>query len=203
MPRQTDSKTKLLESALELIWLGSYNSVSVDQICAACDIKKGSFYHHFPSKESLTVAALEHGWQNYKTHLDAAFSPLARPLDRIKAFLRSERDNQTVMFKKRGFVCGCPHYALGAEIGTREPAIRAKIEELLCRTAKYFETTIREGHALGEFSAADAKKVAWEVLTYWEGTITLARIRNDLQVLTHVEDGILRLLRPQKASAAA
>lgn len=203
MPRHTDSKTKLLESALELIWLGSYNSVSVDQICAACDIKKGSFYHHFPSKECLTVEALEHGWQRYKIRLDEAFSPLARPTDRLKTFLRNEREGQAALYKQRGFVTGCPHYALGAEIGTRQPAIREKIEELLGRTARYFETTIREGHALGEFNAPNAKQVAWEVLTFWEGAITLARIRNDLSVLENIEDGVFRLLRPQKKSAAA
>ena len=74
MPRQTDSREKLLEIASEMMWRGSYSSTSVDDICASCGIKKGSFYHHFESKEQLALEAIEEGWQRWRASLDKAFS---------------------------------------------------------------------------------------------------------------------------------
>lgn len=39
----TKTKTRLLETANELIWKSSYGSVSVDDICTASGVNKGSF----------------------------------------------------------------------------------------------------------------------------------------------------------------
>jgi hypothetical protein len=38
----TDTKQKLIDTALELVCKSSYGSVSVDDICKASDVKKGS-----------------------------------------------------------------------------------------------------------------------------------------------------------------
>lgn len=51
----TNTKTKLIETATDLIWRDSYGSVSVDDICAQTGVKKGSFYHYFPSKAHLAL----------------------------------------------------------------------------------------------------------------------------------------------------
>lgn len=203
MPRHSDSRSELLKTAAELIWRGSYNSTSVDQICAACGIKKGSFYHHFASKEELTVASLEYGWGCFKEMLDDAFSPLRPPLERLRTFFREDRERQASLHAGRGVVCGCPMFALGAEICTQEPVLRAKVEELLTRTAKYFESAIREAHALGQVDAPDAAESAWQILTYWEGATTLARIRNDLRPINAAEEGVVRLLGVKRDCAPA
>ncbi|MCW2286501.1 AcrR family transcriptional regulator, partial [Rhodoblastus acidophilus] len=55
-----ETKRRLIAAALELIWRSSYGSVSVDDICKAADVRKGSFYHFFPSKADLAVAAMDH-----------------------------------------------------------------------------------------------------------------------------------------------
>lgn len=200
MPRHCDSRERLLKAASELMWRGSYNATSVDQICDTCGIKKGSFYHHFTSKEELTLQALEAKWDGFRQMLDESFSPLFPPLERFRRFLRADQAFQESTCKECGFVCGCPLFALGAEIGTQEPAIRAKVAELLGRVAKYFESAIREGHALGQIDAPDAAALAWQILTFYEGSVTLARIRNDFQPLTTVESGMMRLLAAREGT---
>ena len=59
MKPESASKTKLLETAIDMIWASSYGSVSVDDICAKAGVNKGSFYYAFKSKSDLAVAAFE------------------------------------------------------------------------------------------------------------------------------------------------
>ena len=204
MPRHVDSKERLLRTASELILLHGYSATSVDSICAACGIKKGSFYHHFESKEQLAADALDRDWQHFKEVLDKAFSPSRSPLDRIRAFLVANHECQVNWSKTKGVVCGCPLFSLGAEIGTQEPKLRQKVDEHLTIMARYFESALREAHALGELDVPDPKSLAWLVITFIEGALTLARIRNSLQPIVDTEVGVMRLIgaRTMRAEAA-
>lgn len=57
---QHDSKTKLLDAAMHVIREKGYAAASVDDICAAARLSKGSFFHHFETKEELALAAADH-----------------------------------------------------------------------------------------------------------------------------------------------
>ena len=52
-----DSRTKLLESALYVIRARGYSAARVEDICEVAGLTKGSFFHHFSSKEDLALAA--------------------------------------------------------------------------------------------------------------------------------------------------
>lgn len=56
----SDAKTRLLDAALTVIRTKGYAAATVDEICRAAGASKGSFFHYFPDKESLAVAAAEH-----------------------------------------------------------------------------------------------------------------------------------------------
>ena len=45
-----DTRRKIFNTALNLIKEKGFDKVSVDDICAACGVSKGDFYHHFKSK---------------------------------------------------------------------------------------------------------------------------------------------------------
>ena len=70
----TNTKRKLIDAAHTLIWANSYTQVSVDDICREAGVRKGSFYHFFPSKSDLAAAALEDCWHECKDELDAFFA---------------------------------------------------------------------------------------------------------------------------------
>ena len=76
----SDTRQKLIDTALELIWQSSYGAVSVDDICKSADVKKGSFYHFFPSKVDLAIAAMEHAQESMRPDLDRIFSASTPPL---------------------------------------------------------------------------------------------------------------------------
>ena len=109
MKQESASKTKLLDTAIDMIWASSYGSVSVDDICVKAGVNKGSFYYFFKSKSDLAVAAFERHWDAKRERLDRIFSPQVPPLERLDQYISIIVDDQkarsTALFGK---MLGCP-----------------------------------------------------------------------------------------------
>ena len=54
-----DSREKILSTASDLFLGKGYGVVGTSEICKAAGVNKGTFYHFFPSKADLLVAAIE------------------------------------------------------------------------------------------------------------------------------------------------
>jgi TetR/AcrR family transcriptional repressor of nem operon len=174
--------------------MNSYHATSVDDICRAAGVRKGSFYHFFPSKSDLALAALEAYWRRRKTVLDELFSPTLPPLRRITGYFDYVAKTQRARRGKCGSVLGCPFFSVGSEIGTQTSALGAKIREILDRQKLYFETAIRDAHAQRAIRAPDARTVARLLFAFYQGTLAQARIRNDPRILGELRPGALALL---------
>ena len=81
-------KRKLLDAALHVIRAQGYAGSSVDDICRAAGVTKGSFFHHFKGKDDLALAATEH-WTGITGNLfeSAPFRRAADPRERVLAYL--------------------------------------------------------------------------------------------------------------------
>ncbi len=201
-----DTKQKLIDTALELIWKSSYGSVSVDDICKAADVKKGSFYHFFPSKADLAIAAMEETSCRSKAVYDEIFSAGRAPVERFERYADFVHDMQAQSIAKYGRVCGCPCASLGSEMAGQEDGIRVKFEEIARRQERYFENALRDMVADGILPGkTDVKIKAREIYSYCLGQMMLARIQNDLGPLKRdLKKGVLQLLGvKQKATQAA
>ncbi len=105
MEIQHESKTKLLDAAVHVIRAKGYTATRVEDICEAAGLTKGSFFHHFSSKEELALEAAEH----FSAMADGIFSiapyqKLSDPLDRLlgyvdfrKAILQGELPDYTCL----------------------------------------------------------------------------------------------------------
>jgi TetR/AcrR family transcriptional regulator, transcriptional repressor for nem operon len=54
------SKTRFLDAALHVIRAKGYSATRIEDICEAAGLTKGSFFHHFDSKEALALDAAEY-----------------------------------------------------------------------------------------------------------------------------------------------
>jgi TetR/AcrR family transcriptional repressor of nem operon len=191
-----ETKKRLIVAALELIWRSSYGSVSVDDICKAADVRKGSFYHFFPSKADLALASMDYGDQELRARYDRIFSPASPPLRRFEDLAAFIYESQKEAADKYGHACGCPCASLAAEMGAQEPEIRGKFEDQRLHQARYYQNAIRDLVAEGLIPAqTDVKAKADELFTHIMGRLMLARIENDLEPLRRdLKDSILRLL---------
>ncbi len=69
MSAQSDTRTRILEAARDLIYASSYADVGVQAICDRAGVKKGSFYHFFKSKQALTLAVIDHFFSDFRDSL--------------------------------------------------------------------------------------------------------------------------------------
>jgi TetR/AcrR family transcriptional repressor of nem operon len=197
-----DTRTRLVEVAMDLVWPRSYGAVSVDAVCKAAGVFKGSFYHFFPTKADLMAAALEHYWLTNQPHFDRIFSPASEPLEQIRKYFEYVRKKQIERRATAGRVLGCPYASIGCEISQQEPVIGAKIRELVGRYCAYFERSIRAANDAGTIQVADPQAKAKELFALLEGTLSLARIHDDPSLLKGLGDRAVGILKmPHQAAA--
>jgi TetR/AcrR family transcriptional regulator, transcriptional repressor for nem operon len=82
------SKTKLLDAALKVFRTKGYTATTVDDICAAASMTKGSFFHHFKGKEALAVESTRY-WTQVTGQLfaSAPYQQVTDPRDRVLAYI--------------------------------------------------------------------------------------------------------------------
>jgi TetR/AcrR family transcriptional regulator, transcriptional repressor for nem operon len=183
MPRTSDMKERLTDAAMDLIWENSYGSTSVDAICERAGAKKGSFYYFFKSKSELAAAAIEADWTKRRKDMDAIFSPTVPPLDRLERYFEFIYEHLAERQKKCGATLGCPLLALGSEVSTQDQVLRDTVERILDRKVKYFESAIRDAHAQGLIVAPDPEAKARGLFACFQGTMTHARIENNVELI--------------------
>src|SRR5580698_522610 len=83
-----DSKTRFLDAALHVIRAKGYSATRIEDVCEAAGLTKGSFFHHFDSKEALALAAADY-WGEITGGLfaTAPYHDPADPLNRVLAYI--------------------------------------------------------------------------------------------------------------------
>jgi TetR/AcrR family transcriptional repressor of nem operon len=88
-PQKTyQPRLKLLNAALHVIRSKGYSATTVDDICHAAGVTKGSFFHHFKSKDDLALAAVAH-WRSMTEDFfaSAPYHQPEDPLDRLLGYV--------------------------------------------------------------------------------------------------------------------
>lgn len=95
-PDRHESKTRLLDATLDVVRRKGYAATRIEDICTEAGVTKGSFFHHFKSKEDLALAAAAH-WNDMTTRLfaEAPYHREADPLDRLLAYVKFRREMLT------------------------------------------------------------------------------------------------------------
>ena len=88
METRHESKTRLLNAALHVIRAKGYAATTVEDICHKAGVTKGSFFHHFRSKDELALAAASY-WGSMTDGFFAAapYRKLQDPLDRLLGYV--------------------------------------------------------------------------------------------------------------------
>lgn len=193
----TGTRQKLIDTATDLLWTSSYGAVSVDDICNAADVKKGSFYHYFTSKLELATTAMEEYYEAYvRPDMEDIFSDKNDFASQIAALADSIVEEQYEVRDRYGLVCGCPMAALASEmIGEENATIAAKIEEMFDKCKEYIRAAIAKANANGAVRTPDVDAKTEEIHDFITGLMVMARIHNNLDGLERdLKPGLIRIL---------
>ncbi len=185
MGRTSDAKERLIEAGISLLWRQGYAGVSVDQLCDAAGVKKGSFYHYFAGKEDLALASLNTHWARRRPVLDAMFSPSIPPLERLDRYFHFIYERQCELKSESGHVLGCFFFNMGSA-SLEHPRIAASVQEIITVYIRYYESALREAQARGLIDVQNPGEKAHAAFTYMEGLMADARIRNSTDSLKHL-----------------
>ena len=189
-----DTRTRLLETALELIWQSNYNSVGVNEICKQAGVTKGGFYHHFESKASLFCEASEYYWNSVKRDLDALLSPVNTPLEQLENLINF------IFITKFGHdadnIPGCPFFSAGAQTGCGEEAVNESLLNMSKNGVKYNLALVRSLYAAGYLDGeVEAERVARLMNQYIQGAVSFARVNRCMETIKRdVPEGLYRIL---------
>lgn len=179
MPRTSTARDRLIDSARDLIHSSSYGAASVDDLCRAAGVNKGSFYYFFPSKRDLALAAIDAQWASAREKvLDPSFAVDTPPLERIRRFFHRAAELQ-----RRPVVPGCPFGNLAGEMGTMDEAIRDRVRDVFDGYRRYFADAVADAIAAGDVEPVDVETASEALLAYFQGALLLGKTRNDAGVI--------------------
>jgi TetR/AcrR family transcriptional regulator, transcriptional repressor for nem operon len=83
-----ESKARLLVAAIRTFRATGYAATTIDDVCAAAGCTKGSFFHHFDSKEDLALSAIDVFAEEAELlFAAAAFHDASDPVDRVLGYV--------------------------------------------------------------------------------------------------------------------
>jgi TetR/AcrR family transcriptional repressor of nem operon len=197
MTQLHDTKQRLLDTAEKLFYARSYEDVGVQEICQEAGVKKGSFYHFFPSKRDLTLAILDASWNRFReTLLAQVFARDIPPLKRIERLLDSQYQHHKAVKDKTGQVMGCPYGNLAGEMSTQDEGIRERLKRIFRDLEAPIEEVLEEAMAVGDLAELDSRATAGAMVAYLEGLTLMAKTWNDPEVVRTLGPAMLKLAVP-------
>ena len=200
--KQPDSKTKLLDAALYVIRAKGYSAARVEDICEAAGLTKGSFFHHFHSKEELALEAAAHfSSMAERLFATAPYRSLPDPVDRLLSY---------VDFRKAILVGELPQFTclLGTmvqETYETHPSIREVCDRFIAAHAATVEADIAGAmKKYGMHPDWTAKSLALYTQAVIQGAFILAKAQGSAAVAAGCLDHLHRYLEflfPQSLAA--
>src|SRR5690606_38826460 len=125
------TRERLLDIGLAMLLRHGYNDLGIQAVLKETGVPKGSFYHHFASKEDFALQTVDRYMADVHAGLDDSLGDRSlAPLDRVRKFFESTRDK----YQEEGYL-GCMLGGLGQELSGVSEVFQIKIETCLAEIA--------------------------------------------------------------------
>ncbi len=182
MGRPSTARERLLDSACELMHSRGYGSIGVAEICARADVRKGSFYHFFESKQALTIEVVDEHWRRQRADWGAVLGSPDPALARLENLFGMQARTQRLAKESGGTVNGCLLANLALELSTQDRAVQTRLEEIFNEQIDLIHATLGDAVTEGAIPEAD-RATARALVAQLEGMVLFAKLGNDPAVL--------------------
>ncbi|HEY2447153.1 MAG TPA: TetR/AcrR family transcriptional regulator [Rhizomicrobium sp.] len=174
------ARRRLLDAATSTIREKGYAATSVDELCARAGVTKGAFFHHFPSKGSLAVAAANRWSETSDAFFAAApYHQFDDPLDRVLGYL----DFRKALLRGRVAEFTCLAGTMVQEVYGTHPDIRRACDASIGGHAAKLESDIADAMKRYRIRAPwTAQSLALHTQAVLQGAFILAKARGSAAV---------------------
>ena len=196
------TRDHLIDTGLRLMHRHGYNATGLTEILKAADVPKGSFYHHFGSKEDFAAAALERYTTREAEHAASVLiGPKMSPLKRLKRYFT----DLVKFYGQKGEIPGCMMGRFSLEIAAANPQLRKQISGSFAHWQHTVATVIQQAVAQKELPAdTDSESLAGFLLNSWEGALLRSQAEeNDAPLEVFMQLVFDRLLKKHSKSVTS
>lgn len=165
------TRDRIVRSAAKLFLTRSYNAVGIADLCTAADVRKGSFYHFFPSKAELAKAVID----LHAAEFERKFTEAEDAGAELYAVAGAVAQVQSRFEERFGRIVGCPFGNLAAELSTTDDELRLYVAEVFARWEKRLLTACRRAKLRPGVGPDDLARM---ILAQIQGLILLAKVQD-------------------------
>jgi TetR/AcrR family transcriptional repressor of nem operon len=187
-----ESKTRILQAALSVIRTKGYTATRIEDVCEAAGLTKGSFFHHFSTKEELAIAAADY-WSEITSALfaDAPYHAPADPVQRVLAYV----DFRKALLQGELPEFTCLVGTMTQEVFGTHPAIREACEHSISGHASTLVPDIQAAiEQCGIQADWTAESLALFTQAAIQGAFILAKAKHTREVAAECIDHLRRYL---------
>jgi TetR/AcrR family transcriptional repressor of nem operon len=186
------TRDHLIDVGLKLMHQHGYNATGLTEVLNAAEVPKGSFYHHFGSKEDFVAAALARFIAREAEHSAVVLNGSGPPLKRLKRYFLE----LIKIYGQHGPIPGCMMGRFSLEITTDNAELRKQISTAFAGWQHAIATVVKQAVTQKELPAdTDPESVAGFLLNSWEGALLRSQAEKSdapLETFMHyVFDGLL------------
>ncbi|MEA3277186.1 MAG: TetR/AcrR family transcriptional regulator [Pseudomonadota bacterium] len=184
-------REQVLDRAMHAFWNQGYCATSMAKLTETTELKPGSLYAAFRSKEGLFLAALDHYGERSAEKIRQTLSSADTPLEGIRAFFAQLSEHAGEPQAERS--CFLVNTVL--EIAPRNQQVHDRVHHHLDRIEGLFRETLTKARESGELAPdKDPEALAAFFMTNIWGLRVLLAAGADPQRVETVVDRLLGLL---------
>ena len=182
-----DTKSLIIDIATSLFQQKGYLGVGLNEILKACNISKGSLYHHFPNgKEELLIACLQSINEAITTDIEDIFQRYPTTQEATQAMI----EKLIAQFDREGTITGYTFSSIVSEMGSlSEPVRNACLIYITKIQGIYSNKLVADG-----FSKETADSIALMMTASIEGGMMLCltqKTSDPLKIISQVLPNLL------------
>jgi TetR/AcrR family transcriptional repressor of nem operon len=172
-PREFDPAAAI-DAAAKLFWDQGYHATSIDDLCEATGVLRGSLYSAFGDKKGILLAAIDQYGEKNLARLAESLSFREPTREGLRTALLYYTRTPTVLAGRRG--CLVTNTAL--EMLPDDPEIEDRVERIFRRMTALLSAAVIRGQAVGVFNPKlDERTVGNYLLCVIQGLRVLGKVR--------------------------
>ena len=172
-PREFDPAVAI-DAAAKLFWDQGYHATSIDDLCQATGLLRGSLYSAFGDKKGMLLAAIDQYGEKNLARLAESLSSREPTREGLRAALRYYTRTPTVLVGRHG--CLVTNTAL--EMLPDDPEIEDRVERIFRRMTALLSAAVVRGQAAGIFNPnLDERTIGNYLLCVIQGLRVLGKVR--------------------------